>query len=1041
MAENKIVIDARINKKGAEADLKSLEASVKSTASQIKDLGKQITTAQSGRSKLQEQLEGARQRAAETAAELDEVNRQIDAAEQAHLQSIKSEYPSMSDTGVLKVLEARMQGETKLMDQQSKLLASLSKQESILNEAAAAYQAQDSAVQALQQQHEALTAQLKQENQAVERQKDLIQHISGDDEMQAYFNKQAAAIESSFSKIEERQRKLYEGTEETATQHAERIVAETKKALAAQDKASSQRPASASQSTSAKSSGAGLLDNAVSGAQSGAKKLGSTLSGMLSNALRSVGSLGAKAFGAIQRAVQSVRNRLTQSAKALARFHNRLMSLVSGALIFNLLSSGLRQMTSYMGTALLSSASLRQALGNLEGAAMTAAAPLIQALTPALTAIANAAATALYYVAKLISFLTGKSIGASQSAAKAMGKYAKAAKSAGKEANSTLAKFDEIDRLDNKNSGGAVTPNYDFSGENPFLDEILQAIEDGDWYGVGRLIGEKLRDALNAIPWPDIQTKAQEWATNLANCINGFIETPGLWESIGSTIAQGLNTALILADNLMQGIRWESLGAGLAAGLTTAVNEINWPLLGNVLTDGLRAAILTLYGFVQTYTGWADLGNSISACINAAIANIPWQQAGEGFSGFVIGLLTALIAAVEGTNWDTLGQNIVMMISSIDWVGIFSALSNLSVDVLTAINNILDQVDWNAVDQKIQDCLAAIDWGGIFEQLGNLLNNHWPLLLAVLGAALLPQIGTFILSSVLNAILEGLGTLILSVISLIGGWPLLIVAAVAVILVAVIEILRKHGDDIRNGIDRFGEKIAEILSAAGENIKEVWNACWTRVKEIAADLWAKIQQGWDDFWTGVKSTLDTAAANIKQGWNNAWNTLAEIVSDIWDGITSTIKTAVNGIIGFINRMISAVVTGINTVINALNGLSFDLPDIFGGGHVGFNISTLTAPQIPYLAQGAVIPANREFLAVLGDQRSGTNVEAPLDTIKQAVAEVMEDLQAGQMAGFEAVVAVLREILSAVYGIELTDEDVGRAVQRWQRKQAIATGGV
>lgn len=1041
MAENKIVIDARINKKGAEADLKSLEASVKSTASQIKDLGKQIASAQSGRSKLQEQLEGARQKAAETAAELDEVNRQIDAAEQAHLQSIKSEYPSMSDTGVLKVLEARMQGETKLMDQQSKLLASLSKQESILNEAAAAYQAQDSAVQALQQQHEALTAQMEQENQAVERQKDLIQHISGDDEMQAYFNKQAAAIESAFAKIEERQRKLYGDTEETATQHAERIVAETKKALAAQDKASSQRPASASQSTPAKSPGAGLLDKAVGGAQSGAKKLGSTLSGMLSNALRSVGSLGAKAFGAIQRAMQNVRNRLTQSAKALARFRNRLMSLVSGALIFNLVSAGLRKMTEWMGTALLSSASLRQALGNLEGAAMTAAAPLIQALTPALTAIANAAATALYYVAKLISFLTGKSIGASQSAAKAMGKYAKAAKSAGKEANSTLAKFDEIDRLDNKNSGGAITPNYDFSGENPFLDEVLQAIEDGDWYGVGRLIGEKLRDALNAIPWPDIQDKAQEWATNLANCINGFIETPGLWDSIGSTIAQGLNTALILADTLMQGVHWESLGAGLAAGLTTAVNEINWPLLGNVLTDGLRAAILTLYGFVQTYTGWADLGTSISACINAAIANIPWQQAGEGFSGFVIGLLTALINAVEGTNWDTLGQNIVMMISSIDWVGIFSALSNLSVDVLTAINNILDQVDWNAVDQKIQDCLAAIDWGGIFEQLGNFLNNHWPLLLAVLGAALLPQIGTFILSSVLNAILEGLGTLILSVISLIGGWPLLIVAAVAVILVAVIEILRKHGDDIRNGIDRFGEKIAEILSAAGENIKEVWNACWTKVKEIAADLWAKIQQGWDDFWTGVRNALDTAAANIKQGWNNAWNTLAEIVSDIWDGITSTIKTAVNGIIGFINRMISAVVTGINTVINALNGLSFDLPDIFGGGHVGFNISTLTAPQIPYLAQGAVIPANREFLAVLGDQRSGTNVEAPLDTIKQAVAEVMEDLQAGQMEGFEAVVSVLREILSAVYGIELTDEDVGRAVQRWQHKQAIATGGV
>ena len=66
------------------------------------------------------------------------------------------------------------------------------------------------------------------------------------------------------------------------------------------------------------------------------------------------------------------------------------------------------------------------------------------------------------------------------------------------------------------------------------------------------------------------------------------------------------------------------------------------------------------------------------------------------------------------------------------------------------------------------------------------------------------------------------------------------------------------------------------------------------------------------------------------------------------------------------------------------GYRIDCPEKIGGGHVGFNISTLTAPQIPYLAQGAVIPANREFLAVLGDQSHGTNVEAPLDTIKQAV---------------------------------------------------------
>ena len=45
-------------------------------------------------------------------------------------------------------------------------------------------------------------------------------------------------------------------------------------------------------------------------------------------------------------------------------------------------------------------------------------------------------------------------------------------------------------------------------------------------------------------------------------------------------------------------------------------------------------------------------------------------------------------------------------------------------------------------------------------------------------------------------------------------------------------------------------------------------------------------------------------------------------------------------------------------------------------------------DIPQLAHGAVIPPNKEFLAVLGDQKSGTNVEAPLSTIKQAVMEAL-----------------------------------------------------
>lgn len=1000
MADGSITIDARLNKKGAESDLKALQAKVKSTSKQIGDLDKQLNSAQTKRSALGDSLNQARQNADDTAVALEKVNAQLENVKKSHLADIKSEYPGLSDSKVQDVLKSRMEGETSLLNQNQKLLNDLEKQDAKVAEIESDYNAQGDAISGLQKRHAALTAQLNQENDAVNQQKSLIQHLSGEDDMQAYFNKQADAIEASFAKIENRQNKAYGTVDESATQHAERIVAETQKAVNAQDKAAQAAESRAARehaiaakspkgsSVPGSSGSAGLLSGRITG-------LNKALSGTLNNALRTVGGIGTRVFGTLQQAVDGLRAKLTQSSKNLAKFRNRLMSIVSGALVFNLISAGLRKTTEWMGSAALSSATLRAALGSLQGAASTAAAPLLQAILPALTAIANAAATAFYYIAQLVSFLTGKSIGASQSAAKAMGKYAKAAKSAGSAADGALAKFDELDVLD-KNSGGgagAITPNYDFNTDNPFLDEILQAIKDGDWYGVGQLIGEKLRDSLNAIPWPDIQDKARAWATNIANCINGFIEVPGLWEAIGHTVAQGLNTALIFADTLMQGIHWDSLGAGIARGLTTAVAELDWPLLGRVLTDGMRAAILTLYSFVQTYTGWADLGNSIAACINSAIANIPWMEAGLGLSGFVVGLLHTLIATVQGTDWTALGQNIVSMVSSIDWVGLFSAMGTLAIDVLQAINGILDQVDWGAVGQKIMECIEAVDWAGILSQLGEIINNNWPLLLAILGAALLPQISTFILSTVLGAVLNALAVFIASVVASIGLWPLLLVAAVSVILAAIIETLRKHGDDIRAGVDKFGETIADIIRSAGEKVKEIWNGLWLTVKLIGMQLWEDITQGWNDFWINIGTALDSAAADIQQGWNDAWTAVSDFVSDIWEGITDTIETAINGIIGLVNGMISAIVGGVNGVIGVLNGFGFDVPewaqDKLGVERVGFNIDPITAPQIPYLAQGAVIPANHEFLAVLGDQTNGTNIEAPLATIQQALAEVME----------------------------------------------------
>ena len=182
---------------------------------------------------------------------------------------------------------------------------------------------------------------------------------------------------------------------------------------------------------------------------------------------------------------------------------------------------------------------------------------------------------------------------------------------------------------------------------------------------------------------------------------------------------------------------------------------------------------------------------------------------------------------------------------------------------------------------------------------------------------------------------------------------------------------------------------------------------WDSVKKTALDVWNKIKSIWGDVsnWfktkvlTPLKDNFQKAVQNIQNGWKNAWNSVKSATTSIWSGIKSTIKGAVNGIIGFINGMISGLISGINSAIQALNKLSVNIPDwvpSVGGKTFGFNIKTVTAPKIPYLAKGAVIPPNAPFMAVLGDQKHGTNVEAPLDTIKQALAEVIAEI--GGMSG-------------------------------------------
>lgn len=247
-----------------------------------------------------------------------------------------------------------------------------------------------------------------------------------------------------------------------------------------------------------------------------------------------------------------------------------------------------------------------------------------------------------------------------------------------------------------------------------------------------------------------------------------------------------------------------------------------------------------------------------------------------------------------------------------------------------------------------------------------------------------------------------------------GSWIPLLIAGFLAALVALVS-FTGHGEELIQGlkkiIDGFGKffkgvftgdmKLAvEGIKQIWEGMKQTWNAIVNSIKDawnmfitwlesknpylanvfriagkLVSDLYNSIKEilkGLIDFITGV----------FTGDWTKAWEGVKEIFKGIWNGVVAIVELAINGIID-----------GVNLLISALNTIHFDIPDwvpLIGGKSFGISIPPVSYVTLPRLAEGAVIPPNREFMAVLGDQKSGTNIETPLETMVQAFKQAMNE---------------------------------------------------
>lgn len=247
-----------------------------------------------------------------------------------------------------------------------------------------------------------------------------------------------------------------------------------------------------------------------------------------------------------------------------------------------------------------------------------------------------------------------------------------------------------------------------------------------------------------------------------------------------------------------------------------------------------------------------------------------------------------------------------------------------------------------------------------------------------------------------------------------GSWIPLLIAGFLAALVALVS-FTGHGEELiqglKNIIDGFGKFFKGVFTGdmklAVEGIKQIWEGMkqtWNAIVNSIKDAWnmfitwlqskspllASIFQTYGKFVSDVcknikdilKGVIDFIVGVFTGDWTKAWEGVTEIFKGIWNNIVAIIEAAINFIID-----------GINLLISALNTIHFEIPDwvpLIGGKSFGISIPLVSQVALPRLAEGAVIPPNREFMAVLGDQKSGTNIETPLETMVQAFKQAMNE---------------------------------------------------
>lgn len=467
--------------------------------------------------------------------------------------------------------------------------------------------------------------------------------------------------------------------------------------------------------------------------------------------------------------------------------------------------------------------------------------------------------------------------------------------------------------------------------------------------------------------------------------------------------------AKLMAEQLKSG-QWAEAAITLTDSLNQMVASVDWVGVGQRFGEKFNGVLTFLATFIQSFD-WFSLGTNLAVGLNNLIDNVDWSNLGVLLGAKFKILIEGLGGFFTAFDWNALGlalaDAITGLFNSIDWEQAGETFMTGLMGLLDAFTVFIQETDWQQIGNQIALFISSIDWAGVTQAIaygiGEALIGFAELLWGMFRKPIME------LKALFEEAMNEMGG------SIIGGLLLGIVYSLVKIGEWIVENIFKPFIDAF--CDAFGIHSPSTVMAeqGGYIIEGLFNGITQTWQNVQAWLNALPEK----FKTALASVLSWIRTTFISGWNAAWNSLK-------DGVIG----AVNGVISAINGMLSLVAAGVNSLFDLL---SFNI-NIPGLGSIGLSLPHVSAPQIPYLAKGAVIPPNAPFAAVLGDQRHGNNIEAPEDLIRKIVREETAD-----GAGNEEIAELLRELIAAVSGIRVGDEVIGRAAQRYNRSASRAGG--